>query len=360
MKTRILCLCLALMLLLCGCGKSDDTSKKAGSTTTNASTTTDTTVSATTTHTESSAVHTTTLESASATVGHSSTTVGTSASTIANTSAIGTTTTTSTHTAGFTTTSSSGASATVTTAPANTVVFKATIRDSAKKQPVSGIGVSVWSSPDVQIGSAYTDKNGVALITVPKQSSYRVTLSNLQGYEAEEKYLFSTNTVNITIRKAPVQNELDHSQAQYDVGKRMTDFSLTDTEGNTYRLSNLLKEKKLIVLDFWYTTCEPCKMEFPFFEAAVKKYGEDIALLAIDPIDPANAMVALRNQLNTQANTAISFPMLQDTCNLFLGFDVSSYPTTVFIDSNGVIMDIHVGAFPSETAFFTALENYLP
>ena len=139
----------------------------------------------------------------------------------------------------------------------------------------------------------------------------------------------------------------------------MTDFSLTDIDGNAYRLSSLLSQKQLVILDFWYTTCEPCKMEFPYFESAVQKYGDKISLLAINPINDEKAMKTLRQQLNASDKTAVSFPMLKDTCNLYLGFEVTSYPVTVFIDSNGVIMDIHQGAFSSEAAFLAAVERYL-
>ena len=190
---------------------------------------------------------------------------------------------------------------------------------------------------------------------MPQRNSYLVKLSNLpQGYEANETYRFGSNTVNITIRKAAVQNELDHSQAQYAEGKTMTDFALTDTDGNVYRLSELLKEKQLVVLDFWYTACEPCKLEFPFFESAIQNYGDNMALLAIDPIDSVNAIKALRDKLN------VTFPMMKDTCNLYLGFDITSYPVTVFIDANGRILEIHSGAFLTEADFLATVKKYLP
>ena len=139
----------------------------------------------------------------------------------------------------------------------------------------------------------------------------------------------------------------------------MTNFTLTDTDGNTYRLSDLLKEKKLVILDFWFATCNPCKEEFPFFEAAVQTFSDDIALLAINPIDNLHTIKALRNQLNATSKTAITFPMLMDTCNLFLGFEVTNYPTTVFIDSTGRIMDIRIGTFPSKEAFLATIAQYL-
>ena len=83
------------------------------------------------------------------------------------------------------------------------------------------------------------------------------------------------------------------------------------------------RPKQLVILDFWYTTCEPCKMEFPYFESALQKYGDKISLLAINPINDNRAMAALRQQLNASSATAVTFPMLKDTCNLYLGFDVT-------------------------------------
>ena len=357
MKQRIFRLGLALALLLSGCGKHTTPVSTLTHTTaaTHTSTTTVSNASFTTAATPSDATVNTTTDTTSSntTDAPTPTTIGIQTSTPTINSTTDTTTSTSSTNTHTTSTTVS------TTASSTETIFKATVRDHINNRPVSGVVVSVWISLDVVVGSAATDKNGVALITVPKRSAYRVTLTLPQGYEADPEYRFATTTVNITIRKSAVQNELDHSQAQYGVGKTMTDFSLTDTDGNTYRLSELLKEKKLVVLDFWYTTCEPCKLEFPFFEAAIQKYGDDMALLAIDPIDSLRAITALRNRLNAKPSTAVSFPMLKDTCNLSLGFDVTTYPVTVFIDSNGRIMEIHDGAFMSQSDFLATVAKYL-
>lgn len=342
LKIRLFCLMMALTLFLSSCGGNHTATDQTKITTTTIATTT-----ATTTddlhHTSSSTTDTTTLSSIHEDI---STTV----------------TTTATITTTTTITTSAGATAT-TTRPSQTttaetfITFTATVRDE-HKQPISGVTVFLYAGTDTN--SATTDKSGVARIRSVPSSSYRVVLDNLPaGYEADAEYRFTTNKVNITIRKKAVQNEADHSGAQYDVGKTMTNFTLTDTDGKSYRLSDLLKEKKLIILDFWFATCEPCKKEFPYFESAIKTYGDDVALLAVNPIDSIKSIVALRDQFNANPNTSISFPMLQDTCKLYLGFDVVAYPTTVFIDANGRILDIHIGTFPSEAAFFAAVEQYL-
>ena len=356
LNKHLFCLCIALIFLLCGCNA--NTTKETVSTRTTISTSASTSVGLDATTTSSSSSHTTFTEGVSeATQDIVNTTNAHSTTTqimVANTTTSAAITTPSTSLA-----TTTAPTAGTTTAP-TLVTFTATVRND-QRQPVSNVIVSVWASEDILIGYGTTDSKGVARFTlISGSTAYRVKLSSLPtGYEADAEYRFTSTTVNITIKKTAVQNEKDHSQAQYDKGRKMTDFSLTDIDGNTYRLSELLAQKQLIILDFWYTTCEPCKMEFPYFESAVQKYGDKLSLLAINPINDEKAMKTLRQQLNASDKTAISFPMMKDTCNLHLGFAVTSYPVTVFIDSNGVILDIHQGAYTSEKDFLAAIERYL-
>ena len=48
-------------------------------------------------------------------------------------------------------------------------------------------------------------------------------------------------------------------------------FTLKDINGKDVRLSSL--KGKVILLDFWATWCEPCKLEIPWFIEFQKKYG---------------------------------------------------------------------------------------
>ena len=357
---RLFCLCIVLAIILCGCQAKTTKENTSTHTTISAVASTSNFLNTATTDTTTSAAssHTTFTEDVSAPtqdIANTTNSAQSSAHTTVSDTAISTTIATPSASSTTTTTPTAG----TTTAPV-LVTFTATVRND-QRQPVSNVIVSVWASDDILIGYGTTDDKGVARCTLISGSiAYRVTLSNLPaGYEADAEYRFSSTTVNITIRKTAVQNEKDHSQAQYKEGQKMTDFSLTDIDGDTYRLSSLLSQKQLIILDFWYTTCEPCKTEFPYFESAVQKYGDKLALLAINPINDERAMKILRQQLNASNKTAISFPMMKDTCNLYLGFAVTAYPVTVFIDSNGVILDIHQGAFDSEKDFFAAVERYL-
>lgn len=242
------------------------------------------------------------------------------------------------------------------------ITFTATVR-AEKNKPVANITVSVYTDASATrpAGTGVTNKDGVATIELEGRStSYRVVLSDVASlYEYKDSYTFSSTRVNINITTLPVLDPLDHSNAQYKVGGKMEDFTLTDTDGNTYNLSTLLQENELVVLDFWYVNCNPCKKEFPYFEAALEKYGDDITLLALNPIDSEASIRQLRNELACSEDTKVTFPMIAENLGMDKGFDVTAYPVTVIIDSLGTIVSIHRNAYDSETEFIKELESFL-
>lgn len=70
-------------------------------------------------------------------------------------------------------------------------------------------------------------------------------------------------------------------------GQMAPDFSLASLDGKTLRLSDY--RGKAVLLNFWATWCEPCKIEMPWFVDLQKKYGPQglqIVGVAMDDASP--------------------------------------------------------------------------
>jgi peroxiredoxin len=56
-------------------------------------------------------------------------------------------------------------------------------------------------------------------------------------------------------------------------GQPAPDFTLHSLDGKTVHLSDF--RGKAVLLNFWATWCEPCKIEMPWFVALQKQYGPE-------------------------------------------------------------------------------------
>lgn len=221
--------------------------------------------------------------------------------------------------------------------------FTITVRNKSGKT-MADVMVTVFvDNAPTAAGSARTDTNGKASIPVSIGDSYKVVLSLLPpGYSAKESYTFRSLNANVTLTTIPVLNPNDHSNAQYKVGSTMADFTLTDTNGISYTLSELLKTKNAVILNFWYVSCTPCKNEFPYFEEFYPQYTEDIQLLALSHMDSESKIRQL------QKDMGLTFPMICENIGFQKGFNLSHYPTTVVIGQGMRILEIHTGSYSRE------------
>lgn len=136
------------------------------------------------------------------------------------------------------------------------------------------------------------------------------------------------------------------------LGGVMPEMTVTTTEGEELRLSELLKEKKLVVLNFWFADCVWCRKEFPVMELAYHRYQEDVEIIALNPVDPPQAIEVFRK------DSGLSFPMAQCPRSWVVEMGITSYPTSVFIDRDGVVCLIHVGAITNSDDFYKAFEIF--
>ena len=131
------------------------------------------------------------------------------------------------------------------------------------------------------------------------------------------------------------------------LGDEMPDFSFTTFDGNEYTLSEVLKDKQMVLLNLWATWCGPCEAEFPFMEQAYEQYKDSVEIFALS-VEPDDTDEVLAEYVDGHGMT---FPVGRDENGLGDIFVDEGIPTSVVIDRFGVICAIEVGSQ-------TALENF--
>ncbi|MDE7075767.1 MAG: TlpA family protein disulfide reductase, partial [Clostridia bacterium] len=156
-------------------------------------------------------------------------------------------------------------------------------------------------------------------------------------------------TIKIPSALIPANSSVE---ATYALGTVMKDFTFTDCRGTKYQLSDLLKVKKAVALNFWYSGCGPCRAEFPHVQRAYAG-RTDIEFLAICSTHQGDTNAVVENY---RTENGLTFPMGVDTIGMNSAFGVDAFPTTVVIDRYGLIAYRSKGTEPT-TSFWTKLFN---
>lgn len=150
----------------------------------------------------------------------------------------------------------------------------------------------------------------------------------------------------------PVPTQSVQQLTSLSLGAQMPELTVTTAQGETILLSELLQQKKMVVLNFWFADCIWCIREFPVMEVAYQRYQQDVEILALSPYDASEDIVAF------QQEHSLSFPMASCGRDLTVAFGIGSYPTSVVIDREGRICLIHTGAITDVAVFNKLFETF--
>jgi peroxiredoxin len=133
----------------------------------------------------------------------------------------------------------------------------------------------------------------------------------------------------------------DNNGGESKGGSMATDFTTRDVDGNTFRLSDMLG-KKIILIDFWATWCQPCLAEMPHLQKLYDQYkSKDFVVVAVSMDGPESIAdvpsFAKRNQMN--------FPVLLDEDSRIASIynPRKSAPLSVLIDKGGHVVTVREG-----------------
>lgn len=115
------------------------------------------------------------------------------------------------------------------------------------------------------------------------------------------------------------------------------DFSLPNSKGTSVKLSAY--NGKVVLLDFWATWCEGCKVEIPWYKDFQKKYkkiGFAVVGVSMDEDGWKSVTPFLRAK-------KVNYPVVIGDWDLASKFGITALPVTLLIDRDGRIADLHTG-----------------
>lgn len=151
-------------------------------------------------------------------------------------------------------------------------------------------------------------------------------------------------TWDVLLREDP--GGVANAQVGSKAGMRAPDFTLTEiTTGEQISLSQF--QGQPVLINFWATWCGPCRLEMPYLQTAYEQYrDEGFTVIAVDVKfdEDRDTVLAFIEELG------LTFPVVKDaTGEVEIDkYNVLGYPTSVFIDRNGIIRYVHRGPMTKE------------
>ncbi|MDA2924796.1 TlpA family protein disulfide reductase [Acidobacteria bacterium AH-259-L09] len=112
-------------------------------------------------------------------------------------------------------------------------------------------------------------------------------------------------------------------------------FAATSLAGDEFTLSTL--RGKVVVLNFWFIDCPPCRVEIPVLNKLVDQFeGKEVVFLAFARDDADRLRSFLRQ-------TEFKYEVIPNSAEVVKNFSVKTFPTHIVIDQEGNIEFVSYG-----------------
>lgn len=170
-----------------------------------------------------------------------------------------------------------------------------------------------------------------------KVKAEKVTFSNVP------KNIFSLEGYSIKSYKEYQKEYNEYKKKKEDllaesIGKKCPKFYARTIKNKKVSSKKLIENGKVFVLNFWFTTCGPCKMEIPKLNELKELYKDEsnVEFIAIGLDDKYEIEAFLKKY-------PLKFDIVDEGRWIANQFDITSYPTNIIIDQKGIVQFFEIG-----------------
>ncbi len=198
-----------------------------------------------------------------------------------------------------------------------------------------------WATDESAIGQVYYAPKGYINQTTKSEGQPAISHNiNLADLDPEATYQFTIKSIDATGNEATFRGDLITAIPEpVKIGDHAPNFTLPKLDGKSATLNDF--KGKIVMVHFWSALCVYCKAEMPLIQEIYDKFPDDkIAILAIDYGDRAEVV---KEFIETQS---LTLPILLDSeGKVKAWYQPEVFPTTYFVDGDGIVKNIHLGSF---------------
>lgn len=159
----------------------------------------------------------------------------------------------------------------------------------------------------------------------------RITLQHTE--KDDEKAIIHLVRLTDEMIQQTADRDRESEKALADLlDKPAPDFELKDMQGKQWSLKTL--RGKIVVLNFWFTSCIPCIGEIPELNRLAKVYyTNDVVFLGLTFNNAEQVKLFLKNH-------SFDYVLLPNSHGVDEKYKISSWPTNIVIDKKGIIKKI--------------------
>ncbi|WP_374008731.1 TlpA disulfide reductase family protein [Leifsonia sp. LS-T14] len=142
----------------------------------------------------------------------------------------------------------------------------------------------------------------------------------------------------------------DGTVSEYAAGNRGEPISFSGTLQDGDTVASRDYAGKVLIVNFWYAGCPPCRVEAPELQELSQKYADQgVAFLGVNLYDSAQTAASFEKE------KGVTYPSVldRDTGSVLLAFSKTvppkATPTTLVVDKEGRVAARILGAIPDKS-----------
>ena len=117
------------------------------------------------------------------------------------------------------------------------------------------------------------------------------------------------------------------------VGKQLKNANVRALDDQVVETASLFTTGKPVLINYWFSNCQPCKREMPALQAAFEKFGDRVSFVGINTQDSPDVARSFVNDIG------VTYEILRDpNGDSIVANGISIFPTTFFVNAAGTII----------------------